>query len=67
MSPKSFTLAPNAKQKLKITIDGTDLADNATAFAQITLKPRGSATAAVLPVAAHRTPGKISLSQSCVG
>ena len=68
VTPTTFTLAPNARQKLSISLDGTNMADQAQAFAQITIKPSDRAmTPVVLPVAAVRAAGKISLSQSCTG
>ena len=66
VTPSTFTLGATAKQTLKITIDGTDLADDSQTFGQITLKAVGtSATAVVLPVAAHRTEGDVDLKNSC--
>lgn len=66
VSPSLFTIAPGATRTLAITIDGTDMADNSDAFAQITFKPLDrNQDQVVLPVAARRAPGKIALSHSC--
>ena len=68
VTPNTFTLAPNARQKLSISLDGTNMAENAQAFAQITIKPADrTMIPAVLPVAAVRTSSKIALAQSCAG
>ncbi|HMM93528.1 S8 family serine peptidase [Phycicoccus sp.] len=68
VSPREFSLRPNATRKITVTLDGTDLADGARAFAQVTLQAKGKGGGtSVLPVAVHRTPAKIALSQSCSG
>jgi hypothetical protein len=65
VSPSTFTLAPNAKQKLKIIIDGTATSDGFH-FASLTVRPRDSASIdAVLPVVVNRQPGLVPLTQSC--
>ena len=68
VSPSIFTIPAGGTKALTITLDGTNMTDAAEAFAQITLKPLDrSQVQVVLPVAARRAPGNISLSQSCSG
>lgn len=63
VSPSTFTLAPNAKQKLTVLIDGT-----ATSLGwhtgQITLKPT-KGNVAVLPVAVKSGAAAITIGQTC--
>jgi hypothetical protein len=64
VKPSTFTVAPGASQKIKITIDGTHLADGMY-FGEITLDAAGSATDAVLPVAFKKATGAVALENSC--
>ena len=64
VTPKTFTLAPGAEQNLAILIDGTDTADG-WHFGQVTLKAKKSGVAAVLPVAAKRGQGSVTLTHTC--
>ncbi|WP_426595318.1 S8 family serine peptidase [Cellulomonas sp. McL0617] len=63
VSPSTFTLAANAKQKLSVLVDGT-----ATALGwhtgQITVKPT-KGIPAVLPVAVNTGDAAITLAQTC--
>ena len=64
VTPKSFTLAPGASQVLTVVIDGTNTANGAYNFGQITIKGGGS-VATVLPVVARRAPSTITLTHMC--
>lgn len=64
VTPKTFTLAPGATQNLTIVVDGTDATDG-WHFGQITLKAKKSKVPAVLPVAAKRGAGGITLTHIC--
>lgn len=63
VSPSTFTLAANARQKLSVLVDGTATAAG-WHTGQITVKPtRGNA--AVLPVAVNTGDAAITLAQTC--
>jgi hypothetical protein len=65
VTPKRFTVQPGASQTLAITIDGSALADGTTGFGQITLDQFRGSRLLHLPVAFTRSPGDVTLEQTC--
>jgi hypothetical protein len=65
VTPKRFTVQPGASKALTITIDGSALADGTTGFGQITLDQFRGDRLLHLPVAFTRTPGDVTLEQTC--
>jgi hypothetical protein len=65
VNPPDFGLAAGARKKLKITIDGENLADGQY-FGGIRLTPASGATPVFLPVAFRKTQGAVSLAHSCL-
>ncbi len=64
VTPSSFVIGSGASQTIRITIDGTDLADG-WYFGQVSLDITGDNTDAVMPIAFNKIPGVVTLDHDC--